>query len=495
MLPWKTIIHFDKKSATPVYLQLVNAFIREITMGRLKPGQRLPGSRGLADQLNLNRKTVVLSYEELMAQGWIEIMASKGTFVTRSLPIARYQKLHSDQIRCPLHVPPSTGFNIMASEGAGQKTILPILPTGYVEINDGSPDERLAPIDNLFMRCRSIAGSRIGRKLLQYSDLQGESTLRKVLADYLGLTRGLSCHENQVFISRGSQMAIYLILNVLLKPNDQVIVGDTNYPAADLVIAQTGAHIIRAPVDEHGISVDYMENICQKKKVRAIYITPHHHFPTTVTLSAERRLKLLHLAEQHKIAILEDDYDYDFHYASSPILPLASIDTKGLVIYTGSFSKLLAPSIRVGYAVAPQNLIREMNKLRRIIDRQGNPVMERAVAYMLAEGEIQRHLKKAVRQYRERRDLFCASLNYHLKGIVNFKAPDGGMAVWTEFSHEIHLLSLQERLLKEGLYLNVDKRFMARLNAARLGFASLNEQEINHHVQLVAKTIGHTKND
>jgi len=212
--------------------------------------------------------------------------------------------------------------------------------------------------------------------------------------------------------------------------------------------------------------------------VKAVYITPHHHFPTTVTLSAERRLHLLELSHKYKFAIIEDDYDYDFHYNSGPILPLASFDQHGSVVYMGSFSKLLAPGIRVGYLVAPRNLVSALCRARRYIDRQGDFVMERALAQLIAEGDFQRHLKKSLRAYRIRRDLFCGELAKKCNEHISFQIPEGGMVVWSKFHPNINLKKLQQYLISKQVILDVDREILKNHHATRLGFASLNEPEI-----------------
>ena len=148
-----------------------------------------------------------------------------------------------------------------------------------------------------------------------------------------------------------------------------------------------------------GIDVEAIEKICRKKKIRAVYITSHHHYPTTVTLIASRRIKLLELSEKYGFIIIEDDYDYDFHYLSSPILPLISADQKGMIIYIGTLSKTIAPAIRTGYIVGPPNLLLELARIRQIMDTQGDPIMELALAEMFTNGEIRRHMKKALNEY------------------------------------------------------------------------------------------------
>ena len=481
MYPWKTIIKIDRKLRTSVYLQIVNHLIAEITQGRISPGSKLPATRILADLLKINRKTVVLAYDELMAQGWISIKASKGTFVSELLPMIKSRGLKQNYKSTSSS---KTSYSI----GDEQKLKRHNIAKGLA-IDGGVPDVRLAPIDILYKNCRSIATSRVGQKLLKYGDEKGAYVLREALAKYLQMTRGLKCKTENIFITRGSQMAIYLVFNLLLKENDNVIVGNTNYPDANRVIENTGAIMRTVPVDDEGIDVAAVERLCEQYSIRAMYITSHHHYPTTVTLSAERRLRLLQLAAQYKFAIIEDDYDYDFHYAHSSILPLASIDTNGSVVYIGSFTKSLAPAIRVGYLVAPQNLIDALIKSRKTIDRQGDSILEAAIAQMLTEGEIQRHLKKSLNIYRIRRDFFCKLLKEELGDLIYFEIPDGGMAIWARFDMNINLKQLLEAVKVRKLYILSDQSFVKDLNSIRLGFSQLNENEMIMVVNIMKEEI------
>ncbi len=481
MYPWKTIIKIDRKSSTTVYLQIVNHLISEITQGRISPGSKLLSTRELAGLLNVNRKTVVLAYDELMAQGWIDIKASKGTFVSELLPLIKYKRL--DGIHT-LQIPTETFYKLEHAEGAKQ-----CYKTKGIAIDGGVPDVRLAPIDILYKACRSIATSGQGLRLLKYGDERGAYVLRETLAKYLQDTRGLKCKAEHVFITRGSQMAIYMVFKLLLKKHDNVIVGETNYPDANNVIENTGAIMRTVPVDEEGIDVDAVAVLCKTIKIRAIYVTSHHHYPTTVTLSADRRLRLLQLAEQYRFAIIEDDYDYEFHYTHRSILPLASIDSKGSVIYIGSFTKSLAPALRVGYLVAPENLIHALAKPRKTIDRQGDAILEAAIAQMLREGEIQRHLKKSLNIYRIRRDFFCKLLKEELGDLILFEIPEGGMAIWARFDAKINLELLLEALKSKNLVILSDQSFVKDLNSIRLGFSQLNEHEIIIAIKILKETM------
>jgi GntR family transcriptional regulator/MocR family aminotransferase len=223
-----------------------------------------------------------------------------------------------------------------------------------------------------------------------------------------------------------------------------------------------------------------------------LYVIPHHHMPTSVALCPERRQQLLALARRYSFAILEDDYDFDFQYAASPILPLASVDTCGNVIYIGSFSKTIAPAIRIGFLVAPVNLIEQATLLRRLIDRQGELLMEEAMANLLRNGDIDRHLKKANKIYHGRRDRLCALLRSELGSKVDFCDPSGGFAVYTHF-HGMPLREIQAAAARLGVgmgngedYWHDPKR---RENAVRLGFASMNEKELEEAVGVLKKVV------
>ena len=468
MFPWKTRILIDKQVATPVYLQIVNAIVKEIMAGHLAPGQKMPGSRQLANLLTVNRKTVVIAYEELMAQDWIEIIPARGAFVTHTLPVVRPSAVSIPAARQPL--PAQSAFSFPPAPSRR------VLTGRFLRITDGSPDVRLAPAEQLYQRAKAISTRSSRRDHLRYSHEQGDERLRSVLARYLQETRGLPCSSDQILITRGSQMGIYLALQQLLQPGDRVIVGEASYPETNQVIRGGQGQLVTVPVDEQGLDTEAIAAQCAQHPTRALYVTSHHHYPTTVTLSTERRMRLLQLAEQYRFAIIEDDYDYDFHYASSPLLPLASLDTHGTVLYVGSFTKCIAPSVRIGYVVAPDNVIRSMSAYRRLVDRQGDPVLEHALAGWIQEGELSRHLKKSLKIYRQRRDFFCALLQDQLGPWVQFQRPAGGMAVWVTFSPRIDLLALEAYAHTQHITLDGVEHWQP-YRALRLGFASLNEQE------------------
>jgi GntR family transcriptional regulator/MocR family aminotransferase len=252
---------------------------------------------------------------------------------------------------------------------------------------------------------------------------------------------------------------------------------------------QAGANLIKIPIDEHGIVVDELEKICRRQTVRMVFVTSHHFYPTTVALRADRRIQLLQLSEQYRFIIFEDDYDYDFHYLSKPLLPLASADKAGMVLYCGSFTKAISPAFRVGYLVGSENVIHHLAQLRRIIDRQGDAMLENALAELLQNGVIQRYLRKAWRKYRQRRDVLCELLKTNLGEYVQFQPPVGGMSVWTHFDPKISIPALAQKALQHDLYFSPgfrNENGSATINATRLGFASSTPAELERCVEIMA---------
>lgn len=478
----------DKNAREPVYLQLAGKLMTLIKDGVLQAGYQLPSTRVLAETLNVHRKTVIRAYDELLAQGWLESHTGKGTFIASDLPEARPQQipLPGRQLSNPAA---QAGFTFKNSP---HLNIPDAVYEGSFHLDDGYPDARLAPLADLSRAYRSqlLLGDPYIK--LGYGDSKGSLWLREQLAAYLKETRGLKASANNILITRGSIMGLYLVSTGLIQQGDHAVIGETSWRGAYTNFIQAGAVINRIAVDEYGIQVDELEQLCRKKKIRLVYITSHHHYPTTVALRADRRLQLLRLAEKYGFILFEDDYDYDFHYENKPLLPLASADQAGMVIYCGSFTKAISPAFRVGYLVASEDVIQHLARVRRIIDRQGDTMLENSIAELLQNGIIQRHLRKSLRLYRQRRDLFCNLLKEELGNAVEFDIPDGGMAVWTKFDPQINLSELARQAVKKDLYFSnglVHDPPTTSLNATRLGFASSSVTELTNSVEILARLI------
>lgn len=488
MLPFKTLILIDKKSRLPIYQQIANRFVGLIQEGVLKPGLALPGSRVLAVQLGLHRKTVIAAYEELISQDWIVAIPRKGVTVASNLPAMKPRSFQAQA--SPYAQGPTFSFNEVPA------VILPPhhkMKAGQIVVNDGFPDVREAPLEVWVKESRAVIQGPRYQKLLMYGTPNGSETLRKELIKYLTGTRGLTIEPDNLMVTRGAQMAIYLTAAMLIKKGDYVIVGSPNYFLADLCFEQLGARLLRVPVDEDGIDVDAVEKLCRTKKIRMLYVISHHHHPTTVTLSAERRMRLLNIIRTHRLAVMEDDYDYDFHYSSAPILPLASADHGGNVIYIGSFTKTLGLSMRIGFMTGPAAFIAEAAKLRRMMDLRGDNLSEETLGALLANGTIERHLKKSNKLYHERRDVLSLQLQTHLGDAVQFSTPAGGMATWVTFAKRYPLAKISEKAGLLGVRIATGEHYhygVKPQNALRFGFASLGDKEIIKAVQVLKTVLG-----
>ena len=413
MFPYKTSFKIDRKGSQSLYLQLSNQFIQLIKEQKLKPKTKLPGSRSLAELLNVHRKTVVACYEELMLQGWVESIAKKGTFVHSNLPLLQqtaFSKLgfNAEETQTSFSFYKNNAFQNFSKKK----------DEAMLSLNDGVSDGRLTPIDEIVRAYRRIAAKKNVYKHLGYNSVYGSDKLREVLVTYLNETRGLQIAKEHILITRGSQMGIWLSSQLLLKEQDIIVVGETNYASANATFSGQKATVITILVDENGIITDEIETICKKQQIKAVYVTSHHHHPTTVTLSAERRIHLLNLSKQYNFAIIEDDYDYDFNYNHAPILPLKSHDVNKNVIYIGSVCKTVAPVFRVGYLIASKEFVDEAANRRKIVDRQGDELLELTFADFIKSGDLDRHIRKVMKIYKHRRDLFCNLFSNSIKGII-----------------------------------------------------------------------------
>ena len=481
----KDLVTIDSGSDQPIYLQIVSDFIDNIRKGRLRKGLKLPGSRKMASLLNINRMTMVAAYDELEAQGWIETKPRKGTFIKPDL--AESKPGQPQKAKGTGKLPETASFPIDENQTADFPLIeMPL--TDQLIINGGFPDIRLAPIELLIRNMRRAARHPAYEKYFHYGDAQGTSLLRETLANHLSDTRGIPVSSENLIITRGSQMSMYITSRLLIRPGDHVIVAEPGYFGANMVFEQSGAILDKVPVDDYGIDLEAVEQICQKRKIRLLYVIPHHHLPTTVTLTPERRMKLLELAVRYRFAIIEDDYDYDFHYTSNPMLPMAGLDQNGSVIYIGTFTKTLAPAIRIGFMAGPNNFIRAVSRLRRIIDMQGDNLLEAAIAELYKDGTIAHHIRKSVKLYHKRRDHFCDLMKSELGDRVFFRIPDGGMSVWTTFK-DADLEKLSRKAFKKGLVIGDGREYNTgnvNYNSLRMGFASLNMAEQEQAIGILA---------
>lgn len=481
MAGWSFAIEIDDADAKPVFLQIAQAVSDAIRRGRLTPAERLPGSRTLAKTLGVNRNTVVAAYDELIAEGWIETAETRGTFVATSLPIVERATPRKEGL------PARPGFDLPRLPSVPRVDDPP--PKGTIALAGGQPDLSLVPKAALARAYRRALLARDSRAL-DYGDPYGDVRLREQIARLLADERGIVATPDEILIVRGSQMGLSLIGDVLLEPGDTVAVEDFGYPPAWVALGRH-ATLESLPVDEEGLDVDALAALAKKKSIRAVYLTPHHQFPTMVVLSAARRLALLELCARERIAIVEDDYDNEVHYRGRPVLPLASADRAGVVLYVGTLSKVLAPGLRLGYVVAPTPVIERLAQHRRFVDRQGDLVLERAVAELMEDGEVQRHARRMRRIYESRRTALLEAIDRHLAGTLSIDLPDGGMALWARV-HGIDVQRWSAAALEHGVLFHTARKYTfdrRRRPFLRMGFASVEASKLVLAVRRMAAAL------
>ncbi len=470
--PWKiTLGRIDPALKTPLYLQIVRAIIHEIERGRLPPHAFLPSSRELAAILGVNRKTVVVAYEDLIAQGWLTSEGTRGTVVaalladTRKPPVPTALPSGTTEPEYRFRTPPARPLALPGGKG--------------LKLDEGAPDGRLFPADILSRAYRTAIQRASRENRLQYRDPRGSPRLREAIAAMLRGERGLAVTAEDICITRGSQHGIYLAARTLLSPGDAVLVEALTYEPAVAAFTDLGAKVIPVGLDALGADVDAIERACRKHRVRAIFLTPHHQFPTTVALRPERRLRVLELARQFGFAVIEDDYDHEYHFESQPLLPMASY-APGRVIYVGSLSKLLLPALRIGYIAAPRAFIDAVAHGVSLIDGMGNTLTEDAAADLIEEGELRRHARRSTQIYAARRRAFDATLAATFGDAIRYRVPDGGLAFWVQFADRAVLERIERCAPDHGLRLASSESFATTDDAPRglrLGFASLTEAE------------------
>jgi GntR family transcriptional regulator / MocR family aminotransferase len=485
--PWQLVLDVERDTARPPFLQIAHALIDEIQRGRLRPGDRLPGSRQLADSLHVHRNTVLAALAELIAEGWVETTPARGTFVTRAIVNTR-GRLLSRRLALRTQVSSHVPFTLPEAPAAYRP---PNLPSGTLNLSHGAPDLRLVPSRAIGRAYRRVLALR-GADVLGYGDPEGDAALRAALASMLSSTRGLSVRPDDVLVTRGSQMALTLSARALLRPGDAVAVEQLGYRPAWEAFRAAGATVVPVAIDREGIDIEALVRLADRAAIRAVYVTPHHQYPTTVTLKAARRLALLAFARARRIAIIEDDYDHEFHYDGRPVLPLASADHAGLVVYIGTLSKILAPALRIGYIVAPPAVLRTIGAIRSLVDIQGDLATEAAVATLIEDGELQRHVARARRVYANRREILANLLRRAFGESVQFKVPSGGMALWVHFEMPVDVDAWAERSLERGVAWYTGRRYAFDRRSkpfARFNFAALNERELPEAVRRMAAAL------
>ena len=469
-----------------VFVELTNMIAHDIRRGALRAGDRLPSQRAFATRMRVNRNTVVAAFDELTAQGWIVSRGAAGTFVADEIPDRRVSRRAADGIAA------KPGFDVRAIAVAPW-------PGGARDakfrVSIGVPDPRLVPVEVLARAYRrALRGQH--RAALEYSDPRGSERLRKAISAMLRHQRGIACGPEHVLITNGSQMALELSARVLIEPGTHgaIAVEELGYRQAWRAFEEAGARLVGVPVDGAGLVVEKLAGAVDARSaaLRAIYVTPHHQYPTTVLMSPARRLALLAHARAHRVAVLEDDYDHEFHFDGRPVAPLAADDAGGNVIYIGTLSKVLAPGLRLGFVAAPERVIERLGQLRAVTDRQGDQIVEHAVAELIEDGELARHTRRSRAIYGERRAALLATLARELPGVLEIVLPPGGITVWARVADGIQVERWKQRAAEQGVALATGRDFDREgrtLPYVRLAFARYTEAEMAEAVRRLAKAL------
>jgi GntR family transcriptional regulator/MocR family aminotransferase len=471
----------DRSSDEPLYMCIANAIVRDIRRGRLVAGTPMPGTRRLAATLGVHRNTTVAAYRELAGAGWIDTEPGRGTCITRRAMTPAASPATTRVTTTPYRLRSRAATT---EEPRGDHTRMLAL--------SHMPDPRLAPTVALARAYRRAM--RQHRDVLDYANRRGSGMtfghvrLREALAEMLNRTRGLVVDAANVLVTSGSQMALYLAALALVEPGDVIAVECMGYRPVWESLRLAGARVVPVPIDASGIDVDALRELASRLPLRAVYVTPAHQHPSGVALAPERRVALLDLASSAGFAVLEDDWDGDFDYDGERIEPLAALDRRGAVIHVGSLAKVLAPGIRIGYAVAPTAVLELMAERRCFIDRQGDHALDCAVSELLEDGELRRHVQRVRGIHRARRDALASALARELAGVVTFERPARGTAIWAH-APGMDVDAWHAAALLRGVSFSASREFDFAdrpSRHARFGFAALDEDGLVEAVRRLA---------
>lgn len=481
MRTWEFSLTLDPESEQPLFLQLAGAVAEDIRRGRLRAGDSLPGSRELAKRLGVNRNTVVAGYAELVAEGLVVTRIGGGTFVVGAARAATQFRPRSTANDMPTYDLPESRCEMFAPTTirAGELALI------------GVPDARLFPAAALARAFRRAIAMR-SRSLLSRADPCGHVRLREQLAAQLSRSRRLATTADNLMVTRSIEQGIDLAARTLLRPGDVVAVEALGYPAAWNVLRLAGARLVPLPVDAGGLDVRALEALLTRERVKAVFLTPHHQFPTTVVMPPARRTRIAELSMRHRFAIIEDDYDHEFHYDGKPVLPIAAEKAGANVIYIGSLANLLAPGIAAGFVTAPAPAFRALAALRASSDARGDAAMDCAIAELFEDGELLRHMRRVRRAYAARRDALAAALVRHLGSAVDFKLAEGGLALWVRVDDAVDIREWTRACALEGVVFADSSRFdfeERTIGCLRLGFSYQNEGENEEAVRRMARAL------
>jgi len=413
----------------PLYQQVYRAIREDVLSGKLRAGDRLPVTRTLARDLGISRNVILIAYEQLIAEGYAEARVGSGTFVAATLPdsMLRVAATNRRDSSIRLGVPRlSQCARRILDE---PDTEAPVQPPPHRQRYDfayylASAEDFPGDI------WRRLLARRLRSLELDYSPVRGDPGLRTEIANYLRRSRAVDCSSGRILLVNGSQQAIDLVARVLLDPGDSVVLEDPHYQGAREVFRAVGANIIPIPVDDSGLVV---ARLPRAGRVRLAYVTPSHQFPTGAIMPLHRRLALLAWAEKIGAYILEDDYDGEFRYEGRPVEAVQALDRAGRVIYAGTFSRILFPSLRMGYVVMPPALSQALSRAKQITDRHTSFLQQAALADFMREGYLDRSVRRSRVRNASRRETLLRAIAKHFGDSVEVLGASAGIHVVLRF--------------------------------------------------------------
>ncbi|HET9622498.1 MAG TPA: PLP-dependent aminotransferase family protein [Kofleriaceae bacterium] len=477
------IVALDRRSSTPLHRQLYDGYREAIVDGRLRPGQRLPSTRSVARELAVSRMPVVLAFEQLVAEGYLESRVGAGSFVSTTLHSPRGATAPS-----PPSEPARRGRRRVPRESLPRRDEPWHAVGGAFRIAQPALEEFPAAV---WTRLIARRARLLPARQMMYGDTMGFLPLREALADHLRTVRSVRCTPEQIMIVSGSQQALALSARALLAPGDAVWVEEPGFGGARAALQLAGARLVPIPVDDHGL--DVAAGLARQPAVRAAYVTPSHQYPLGVIMSAARRLQLLAWARRRGAWLLEDDYDSEYRYDHQPIASLQGLDTDQRVIYIATFSKVLFPALRVGYLVIPLDLVARFRRIREAMDNSPAPLYQAVLSDFIHEGHFARHIRRMRELYAERRRALVRAIERELGDGVRIVGDRAGMHVVVMLAAGTDDRALAERAAARGLSVLPLSSCYARPRGAApgllLGYGTVRASEIPEAVRRLAALV------
>jgi GntR family transcriptional regulator/MocR family aminotransferase len=482
-------IALNNNSPKPLHQQVYEQLRQAILNGRLTPGERIPSTRFLAKSLSISRFTVTTSYELLLSEGYLETVTGSGTFVCQQIPddLINSNPIQNIEKINPLPIKLSQYGNTLVNT-----TNVPRIAEPELKINFryGTPALKEFPI-KIWRRLLSRY-CNANLKWLDYStEPLGYQPLRKAIAHYLTRFRAVNCQSEQILITNGTQQALDLILRLLISPGETIAIENPGYLSARIIFETQGSKILPISVDNSGLIVEELANYTQEN-IRLVYVTPSHQFPTGAILSLPRRLELLNWAQQTGGLIIEDDYDSEFRYGEKPIPALQGLDKSDSVLYIGTFSKVLFPSLRIGYLVLPKSLVTIFTRAKWLNDRH-LPILEQQVlAEFIHEGHLERHIRKMRSIYDKRRQVLVEALKTYFKKRAVILGEKAGIHVMVRFKSDLSDEEIIEKAAKVGVSLmSANPYYLTNHPKGEFifGYGELTETQLTEGIRRLAEII------